>query len=392
MMNSTPRYANVSALIPHLKSDETVNCLCPDVLHKHVTFFKTAFSGTVAYAVKANPTPLLIEEITKAGTTHFDVASVTEIAMVRRIQPDAVLLYDNPIKSRLELSQAYNDFKVRSFAIDDAIELQKINDVVGEDSSIEISIRFGIGGSSAVYDLGTKFGADEETSISLLKQIDSFGYKAALTFHPGSQCLKEDAYNSHIAAAARIEKQADISIVMLNVGGGFPTDYPNSGAPKLAGIFNQISETFQAHFPERNIELVCEPGRALADPAISTLTHVKHRRVEPIVFLNNGIYGDFMEQMLAHIEIPTRVYRGADLLKSKTLIPFKVFGPTCDSLDIFSYDVPLPAEIAENDWIEFADMGGYGSSSSTGFNGYYCGSYVLVDEGFESEAFRANLT
>ncbi len=388
-MKTTPQYANVSELISNLNNDETINCLCPDVLRKHVSFFKTAFPGTVAYAVKANPAPLLIEEMTKAGVTHFDVASVPEIALIRGIQPSATLLYDNPIKSRLELTQAYHNYTVRNFAIDDALELQKINDIIGDDSSVEISIRFGTGESSAVYDLGTKFGADEETAISLLKQIDAFGYKAALTFHPGSQCLEEDAYNSHIEVAARIEARSGINIVRLNVGGGFPTNYPNSGAPKLTAIFDEISKTFKAHFPNRTIELICEPGRSLADPAISTLTRVKHRRVEPIVFLNNGIYGDFMEQMLTRLEIPTRVYRGSKQLIGETK-PFKVFGPTCDSLDVFSYDVPLPSEIAEGDWIEFADMGGYGSSTSTQFNGYCCGNYVLVDSGFESEAYKAN--
>ncbi len=389
-MKPIPRFTNVAKLISNLQSDETVNCLCPRVLQQHVNFFKSTFPGIVAFAVKANPTPLLIEEITKAGITHFDVASVTEIALIRSIQPNATLLYDNPVKSRREIMQAYQDYKVRSFAIDDAIELDKINDIIGEDSSVEISIRFGTGESSAVYDLGTKFGADEESAITLLKQINAYGYQAALTFHPGSQCLQEDAYNGHIAAAAHIEKQAGIEIATLNVGGGFPTAYPNSGAPRLRGIFKQISDTFEKHFAGRKIELICEPGRALADPAISTLTRVKHRRADPVVFLNNGIYGDFMEQMLAHVEMPTRVYRGNQRIEGKTE-PFKVFGPTCDSLDVFSYDVPLPTDIAEGDWIEFAEMGGYGSSSATGFNGYACGSYAIVDEGFETEAFRANL-
>ncbi len=375
-------FKNTARLIEQIEEDSTVSCLCPTVLDEHAAFFKAAFPGEIAYAVKANPAPPLLEGLTKAGIRYFDVASIPEIKLLREIQPKAVLLYDNPVKSRREIREAYFDYQVRSFAIDDARELAKIHEEIGDDANLEISVRFSVGQSTAVYDLSKKFGVNETTAIELLKQINALGYRAALTFHPGSQIVEVDAYNGHIAAAAKIERKSGVAIQMLNVGGGFPTAYLNSGAPQLKQIFDQIKKHYETHFTDRDdVLLVCEPGRSMADPSISVLTQVKLRREEPIIFINNGLYGDFMEQLHGRLELPTRVFRDGQLLQGPTE-KFTVFGPTCDSLDVFSYEVPLPSSITEGDWIEFGQMGGYGSSTGTQFNGYESGPYVLVEEGF----------
>ncbi len=374
-------YRSTVELIEKQQPELPVNCLSLGVLEDHVTRFVQGFPGTVAYAVKANPAVPLLQGLSDLGISHFDVASVTEIALLRSIQEGATLLYDNPIKSRMEIEQAYTEFAVRSFAIDDPIELKKIHSVIGSDSDLEVSIRFNIGASTAVYDLGKKFGTNDAGASELLSMAKGYGYRTALTFHPGSQCTSAQAYNEYIRRAASIEKASSVNIEMLNIGGGFPTVYPNSGAPGLQSFFDEIEQQFSNSFSKRDVELVCEPGRALVDPAVSILTRVKHRRSEPVLFLNDGIYGGFMEQLLSRVELPTRVFRGNQLLTGNQ-VPFKVFGPTCDSLDVFSYDVPLPESTNEGDWIEFGEMGGYGSSTATVFNGYGTGKYVYVEEGF----------
>lgn len=374
-------YSTTADLIAHCQPEEPVNCLSPAILDEHVAYFREQFPGTVAFAVKANPATPLLERLCDAGITHYDVASVTEIEQLRAVSEGLTLLYDNPVKSRQELDQAYNGFAVRNFAVDDLLELEKLHDVIGNDRDVEISVRFNAGESTAVYDLGRKFGATVEDAALILAAAEKKGYRVALTFHPGSQCTTANAYNQYIASAADIEKAAKVRIEMLNIGGGFPTVYPNSNAPMLSDIFTEVGQQFDRSFANRDLELVCEPGRALVDPAISILTRVKHRRVEPVVFLNDGIYGGFMEQLLSRVEMPTRVFRGTELLEGEQAF-FKVFGPTCDSLDVFSYDIALPSNIQEGDWVEFGEMGGYGSSTATHFNGYGTGDYVIVEAGF----------
>ena len=65
------------------------------------------------------------------------------------------------------------------------------------------------------------------------------------------------------------------------------------------------------------------------------------------------------------------------------MAPFKIFGPTCDSLDVLPYDVMLPSSIAMGDWIEFGYQGAYGPAVRTEFNGFKPSQYCYVEQPFE---------
>ncbi len=380
-MTTTTRFDNTRHMIAATAPEEPVYCLSPTVLQNQVNHFVQGFDGTVGYAVKANPTPEVIRALRTAGVNTFDVASIAEVELVRSIAPNATLLYDNPIKSRREIQRAYSEYNVRSFALDDAIELEKIASIIGEDPMLELTVRFKIADATAVYDLSTKFGADEAEAIALLRQVDSLNYKAALTFHPGSQCTDPASYSNYINKAAEIVEKSGVNIQMLNVGGGFPTPYLEAKIPELKAYFDAINTSWQKGFKHQDCILVCEPGRALVDASVSIVTQVKHRRATPVVYLNDGVYGGFMEQAFSTIELPLRTYRG-DKEFTGPIQRFVAFGPTCDSIDKFGYELPLPDSIAEGDWIEFGLQGGYGSSTATQFNGFVSKDYVLVDEGF----------
>ncbi len=380
-MKTVQHFDNVQDMIKTLAPEQPVYCLSPNVLQQQVNCFIKGFKGTVGYAVKANPAPEVIRALFEAGISTFDVASLTEIELLRQIAPTATLLYDNPVKSRSEIRRAYEEFNVRSFALDDAIELQKIADIVGDDPEVELTVRFKIADATAVYDLSKKFGANEDVAIELLQQASALSYKTALTFHPGSQCTDPASYTNYIIKAAEIAKRSGVKVSMLNVGGGFPTPYLEAKIPALEAYFEAIREAWETHFDIEGCQLVCEPGRALVDSSVSIVTQVKHRREEDVVYLNDGIYGGFMEQIFSPIEMPLRFFKIDGELTGPTR-PFVAFGPTCDSLDKFGYELPLVDSIAEGDWIEFGLQGGYGSSTATQFNGFTSKDYVLVEEGF----------
>ena len=374
-------YSNIASLIEQEKPLESLYCLSPAALAKQANRFLDGFPGVIAYAVKANPASELIEELAKCGVGTYDVASLAEIELVRGIMPEANLLYDNPVKSKHEIEVAYNDFAVRSFALDDEVEFEKLQSVIGDDSNVELTVRFKIPSNTAKYDLSAKFGADEAEAIALLQKVKAAGYRCGLTFHPGSQCADPNAYSEYIAKAADIVKGAAVAIETLNVGGGFPSRYLGEDLPKLEDYFMAIGNPFKQYFSDLNCTLVCEPGRALVDSSISLLCRVKHRRADQTVFLNDGVYGGFMEQFFSPIVHPTRVFRESKELTGD-LGEFTVWGPTCDSLDRLDHKPRFPLAIAEGDWIEFALMGGYGSSTATKFNGFTSDRYVILDEGF----------
>ena len=175
-----------------------------------------------------------------------------------------------------------------------------------------------------------------------------------------------------------IATNAGVNIVMLNVGGGFSAQYRDSKIAPLADFFEAIDNQFNRYFSKSECELVCEPGRSLVASSGSLLCRVKHRRKDNILFLNDGIYGGFMKQLVAFFKLPIKVHRDSRILLD-TLDEFKVYGPTCDSSDCFTESIYLPASIEAGDWIEFGLTGAYGSATTTRFNGYSSDSYVIVD-------------
>lgn len=374
-------FRDTADVIRTLAPNHPVYCFSREALERQVARFLQDFPGTPAYAVKANAEPLVVRAVAEAGIRCFDVASISEIALVREVAPGATLLYDNPVKSRAEIEEAYGVFGVRSFALDDEPELHKIRSVIGEDPGVQLTVRFKLPRVSKSQDLTSKFGATREEAVRLLSQVKAAGYRPALTFHPGSQCREPEAYAEYLEAAAAIAAAADVESGTVNVGGGFPAPYLDAVVPPLDEYFRVIREAFAAHFDAERWELVCEPGRALVAGSTSLLTRVKHRRRGNVIFLNDGIYGGLLEQFMFKVRMPARVFRNDRLLQGARR-DFEIFGPTCDATDRLPLPQPLPAEIAEGDWVEFGLMGAYGSVTATRFNGFASERYVEVENGF----------
>jgi ornithine decarboxylase len=185
----------------------------------------------------------------------------------------------------------------------------------------------------------------------------------------------------HIEAASRIAKSAGVHVGKLNVGGGFPAFYPNSRPAPLANFFASIAEAV-THFFGRGTEpeLECEPGRGLVATCMSLLTRVKLVCTDgDDIFINDGVYGGLMEYMqVPELQPPFRVIRGGGVIEGETK-PWKVFGPTCDPLDVLPHLLDLPADLQEGDFIEFGTLGAYGLATTTRFNGY--GNYEIVAVG-----------
>ena len=128
----------------------------------------------------------------------------------------------------------------------------------------------------------------------------------------------------------------------------------------------------QETFGSENAPLLeCEPGRALVAPAVSLLTRVKMvRRSSREVFLNDGIYGNLMEASQAPRLQPAACLVQSHGAPTGPLEPFTIYGPTCDPMDRLPAAVTLPNNIAEDDFVEFCNIGAYGVATSTNFNGY----------------------
>ena len=65
---------------------------------------------------------------------------------------------------------------------------------------------------------------------------------------------------------------------------------------------------------------------------------------------------------------------------SKKMTAFDFYGPTCDSMDYMKGPFILPNNIKENDYIELGQLGAYGLTFRTQFNGFYSDKIYEVDD------------
>lgn len=359
---SAPRAHLLSA-----RPDEAILFFAPDVLRRTAERFQAGFPGLVTYAVKANDAPEVLANLVASGLTAFDVASPSEMRAVRAVAPDAVLHYNNPVRSMDEVRLAV-EMGVASYSVDGRRELDKLTQA-GAPEGTEVSVRLHLPVKGAAYDFGAKFGETPEGVADLLPRVVEMGFRPAMTFHPGTQCADPSAWAAYILACASAAQSAGVRLERLNVGGGFAA-HRTGHAPDLETIFAGIDAAVARAFGTARPALVCEPGRAMVAEAFSAAARVKTVREDGSVFLNDGIYGSFAEAaILGNVErLDIIAHDGGSRRGAATART--VFGPTCDSLDRLPGEVALPRDIEEGDWILFHGMGAYSRATVTRFNGY----------------------
>ena len=382
---SRQAYTCTGGLIDARHPGEPVYLFCGDQLTRRAQRFLSGFNGAVSYAVKANPEPRILQTLIQAGMRHFDVASLEEIRSVLTLCPSANLHYNNPVKASEAILEAYQHHNVKSFALDEMSELEKIRRATAGDRDVCYTVRFKLAHNGAAYDFGSKFGATIEKAAELLQAVVALGARPALTFHPGSQCTDPTMYARYLEAAAEIAALSGVSPEFVNVGGGFPERYLDTRVPELEQYFEIIEQSVQRYFPQ-GMPVMCEPGRGLVASSTSLLTRVIHvRDCGHNVFVNDGVYGGMQEQSIVDLRFPARVWRGGRLLTGCDA-QYRIFGPTCDPVDKLSREVGLPSGLREGDYIEFGLLGAYGSATSTSFNGFRSNDYVDVVVGTDFAA------
>lgn len=366
MYPARPVHHSPADILRRLDPEAPVLCLAPEVLQATARSFIGGFPGLVTYAVKANPEPAVLENLTAAGLRAFDVASIPEIEHLRATLPGTILHYHNPVRSRAEIERAVA-LGVRCFSLDSAGELHRLAARVPHDA--ELSVRFKLDAKGAAYDFGEKFGAHPDTAIALLRAVKGAGFTPSLTFHPGTQCAPTQVWRAYVREAARIAQQAKVGIARLNVGGGFPAHRMQDDAPDLAAIFETIREAAHAGFGGNTPALVCEPGRGMVAECCTLLTRVRAVRGGH-VFLNDGIYGGLAEMLTLEMTNRLTVLTAEGRPRSGPARDWTVFGPTCDSLDRLPGIIRLPATLEEGDAVLVHGMGAYSGVTATRFNGF----------------------
>ena len=100
------RYHTPLDLVRERSPERPVAIARPDAVAVAARWFQDNFKGDVFYAVKANPSPWVIEALAQNGVTSFDVASVPEIELVAQHAPGSRMAFMHPVKSRAAIAAA----------------------------------------------------------------------------------------------------------------------------------------------------------------------------------------------------------------------------------------------------------------------------------------------
>jgi ornithine decarboxylase len=378
-----PRFASVEQLIETMRPREPVYVLFPEKFRVAARRFLDAFPGDTLFAVKANPAPPVLEFVYASGIRHFDTASLSEIELVRGLFPDAQCHFMAPVRQQGAARIAYARYGVRDFVVDCDYELDKLLSETdgGKDCRIFVRLATPLGG--AVLELSSKFGTTPEDGARLLKRVAQSSAAPALTFHVGSQCLSPFSYAQAIEIARRSAVLSGVDIVALDIGGGFPGPYPGQDVPPYHWYFDTIREALATLPNLDKLSLLCEPGRALIAEGMSLVTQVVLRKGETL-YMNDGIYGSFDELTLPGwtTDYHTRVFaldaKGRALSEPAADNAFRVYGPTCDTLDVLPRPLMLPETVGPGDFIVFESIGAYSYAVRTNFNGFLPDRWAIV--------------
>ena len=363
------KFKSVDELVNELKPDYPVYCIRPESIRKSTKFFKDNFPGKVLYAVKTNPNEKVIKEIISNGIEDFDVASLNEIKLIKKIKPESNLYFMHTIKTKESIASAYFDYGVKNFALDHKDELRKILEATNQAKDLNLYVRIAISNEHAEIDLSRKFGALPSEALGLVRLCKEHSKKLGISFHVGSQCMHKISYSKGIREIGSIIKKTKIIPDIINVGGGFPSLYPDLSPEPLNNYLDEIKMSLKNLKLSKLPQIICEPGRAIVAESGSTIVKIILRKKQNL-YINDGTYGSLFDAGVPNFVLPTKMIT-CGRIHSKKFTSFRLFGPTCDSLDYMKGPFLLPNNIKDGDYIELGQLGAYGLTFRTKFNGFY---------------------
>ena len=374
------KFKSVEELVSQLKPEKPVYCLRKKSILSASKFFQNNFPGKILYAVKTNPHSEVIKTLIKSGIDQFDVASIEEIKSVKKFSLSAKCSFMHTVKSRESITEAYFKYGVKTFALDTKDELIKIIESTGNAKDLELFVRVSVSNEHAEIDLSKKFGALNSEATGLLRLVKQHSNKIGLSFHVGSQCMHPISYTKGINEIGNIIKKTKIIPDYINVGGGFPTIYPDLIPQSLNNYLNEIKKGLKNLKIKKLPEIICEPGRALVAESGSTIVRINLKKKQKL-YINDGTYGTLFDAGTPNIVFPSKMIKdNSNKIISKKLTAFDFYGPTCDSMDYMRGPFLLPNNIKENDYIELGQLGAYGLTFRTQFNGFFSDEIYEVED------------
>jgi ornithine decarboxylase len=147
------KFQCVDELVKSLRPVDPVYCIRKDSLKLSANWFKENFPGEVLYAVKCNPSELVVRTLIKNGIESFDAASIDEIRLIKKLSPSSKIYFMHTVKKESSIQEAYFTHNIKAYSFDCKEELDKILSVTKSAKDLELFLRIQISNEHSEIDL-----------------------------------------------------------------------------------------------------------------------------------------------------------------------------------------------------------------------------------------------
>lgn len=355
-------------------------------LERHWKAFDHAFSGQahcVCYAVKANSNLAVLNVLARLGS-GFDIVSAGELARVLAAGGQAErVVFSGVGKTIAEIAYALQQ-GIRCFNVESIPELNRINDVASElDCRAAISIRVNPDVDAQTHPYistglkENKFGIAIEQAEAVYLQAQALSHLdvVGIDCHIGSQLTSVapfvDALKRVLTLIDRLA-ELDIKLKHLDIGGGLGITYHNETPPSPA----EYAAALRSLLINRDLEILLEPGRAIAGNAGMLVTKVEY--IKPTEDKQFAIVDAAMNDLLRPALYQSWMAIQA-VKPDHSITPqnFDIVGPICETGDFLGKDRILA--IKPNDLLAIRSAGAYGFTMSSNYNSRPRAAEVMVD-------------
>ena len=333
------------------------------------------------YAIKAFPSPLIINTLHKKTDCHFDLSSIGEIDLLKNCDvPAKKTIYTHPIKSSKDIQLAIQ-YGCQTFVVENEEELKKF---IPYKNCINLLIRITAHNPESMCNLSIKFGCDIKEAKQLIHKATEINIPIkGFSFHAGSQAPKANVHKKAIEECGKLIEEHQTSklhpLDTIDIGGGFPTFQENTLA-QIKSYCDPIRKAITT-LPA-NIQYIAEPGRYLASSSTTALFRIigKSQKKEKIwYYIDDGVYGSFSGQIYEKADYTITPFPKQNEKPNDTKKNSVIAGPTCDSIDIIKNNILLP-ELEIGDILYAGNMGAYTWCSANTFNSLPIPKIISIDD------------
>lgn len=337
----------------------------------------------ICYAVKANGNLALLNILARLGS-GFDIVSIGELERVLKAggEPEKIV-FSGVGKQEVEINRAL-DVGIGCFNVESLPELQRLNRLAqakGVKAPISLRINPDVDAKTHPY-IATglkenKFGITTNEAIvlyHLAAQMPGITIRG-IDCHIGSQLTDLQPFLLALDALLIIVdelEQAGITLQHIDLGGGLGVPYGEETPPLPAHYAEAILE----RLGQRSLEIILEPGRAIAANAGILVTQVEYIKETPdkhFAIVDAGM-NDLLRPALYS------AWQNIIPVRPRYNSPsrwYDVVGPVCETADFLGKERELA--IAPGDWLAVRSAGAYGFSMSSHYNSRPLACEIMVD-------------